>query len=240
MPSLVAVQPYLLTATFLFVYVAEHLWPQQRKTYNVRHDAVNLGIGILNLVLVAAAGYGLQHLLEWIEVREIGLLSYVSLPPIIAGVIAFLALDSVMYFWHRANHRIPLLWRFHAFHHKDEAMNSTTALRFHLVELALSYVVRLPVFLLLGVSTGLLASYNILFSAVVIFHHSAVRVHPALDAALRMFIVTPGLHRIHHSARFRETDSNFGSVLPWWDVLFGTRVSKPAGPITFGVPQSRE
>ncbi len=240
MPPLIALQPYLVTATLLLVYAAEHLWPQRHGAISLRHDGVNLGIGILNLVLIAAAGYGLQQLFGWMEMREAGLLHNVSLPAVVAGTISFIVLDGVMYFWHRANHRLPLLWRFHAFHHGDEGMNSTTAVRFHAVELGLSYVVRLPVFLLLGITAELLAMYNIVFSAVVILHHSAVRIPPSLNRVLRLFIVTPGLHRIHHSTRFQETDSNFGSVLPWWDVLFGTRVSKPAGPITFGVPQSRK
>lgn len=239
MPSLAALQPYFLTAALLLAYAAEHLWPQRRSASSLRHDGVNLGIGILNLLLVTAAGYGLQQVFGWMETHKIGLLHNIALPPAAAVAIAFLALDGFMYSWHLANHRISLLWRFHAFHHKDEAMNSTTALRFHAVELALSYLVRIPVYLLLGVDAGILAVYNIIFSAVVIFHHSAVRLHPVLDAALRIFIVTPGLHRIHHSTRFRETDSNFGSVLPWWDVVFGTRVSRPAGAITFGIPHSR-
>ena len=238
MPLLATLQPYLLPATLLLVYAAEHLWPQQRGTHSLRHDGMNLGIGILNLVLVIAAGFGLQQLFGWMEERRIGLLHNIALPSAVAVAIAFLVLDGFMYFWHRANHRVPLLWRFHAFHHRDEAMNSTTALRFHAAELALSYLVRVPMFLLLGVTTEVLMVYNIVFSAVVIFHHSAVCMHPAAERILRLLIVTPGLHRIHHSTRYAETDSNFGSVLPWWDALFGTRLSKPAGPVTFGIPQS--
>jgi sterol desaturase/sphingolipid hydroxylase (fatty acid hydroxylase superfamily) len=130
---------------------------------------------------------------------------------------------------------MPFLWKFHRFHHKDEKLNSTSAVRFHAVELVLSYVLRFCLFPLLGVSVSTVILYSIILFPVIVFHHSNVRITEALDTLLRTIFVTPRMHRIHHSKIITETNSNYGSVFPYWDGIFKSYVAKPAKEIEFGV-----
>lgn len=239
MPLLRLVQPFAFAAVFIALYIAEHLYPQRRGRTDRRHDAKNIGIGLLNLIIVGGAGYLFQQYMTWTNGQGFGLLNIVPLPAALRYGIEILLLDGFMYAWHRANHRWPLLWRFHAFHHEDRKMNSTTALRFHMVELLLSFVARMAFFPLAGISiTGFLI-YGLVFTAVVLFHHSAVRLSLKTDLVLRRVIVTPHMHRIHHSVIPKETHSNFSSVFSFWDALFGTYRPAPESEIEFGLPGSK-
>ncbi|GAC1481070.1 MAG: hypothetical protein NVS1B13_02660 [Flavisolibacter sp.] len=140
-----------------------------------------------------------------------------------------------MYWWHRFNHANTFLWRFHRFHHQDEEMNSTTALRFHTVELLLSYIFRLLLFPLFGFSIAAIVYYSLLFFPIVILHHSNLSVSVKTDNKFRKIFVSPNMHRIHHSNKREETDSNYSSVFTWWDRLFKTNRESPKGEIHFGV-----
>jgi sterol desaturase/sphingolipid hydroxylase (fatty acid hydroxylase superfamily) len=189
----------------------------------LRHDGKNLALGLGNAALLALlfavafaridaradrAGFGLLRLVTW---------------PSWAGLlVAFVLIDLWMYLWHRANHAIPFLWRFHRMHHSDPAMDATTGVRFHTGEVVLSALARLAVVPLLGVSLRQLAVYEAVFLPIVLFHHSNVNLPRRLDHGLLALIVTPAMHRVHHSRWRPETDSNYGSVFPCWDRLFGT------------------
>jgi sterol desaturase/sphingolipid hydroxylase (fatty acid hydroxylase superfamily) len=156
-------------------------------------------------------------------------------------VTAVVLMDGWMYLWHRLNHRLPWLWRFHAVHHADAEMDATSAVRFHTGEIALSSVARLAVLPLLGLSVGQVLLYEALLLPVILFHHSNVRVPAALDRVLRLVIVTPWMHWVHHSEWRPETDSNFSSVLSVWDRLFGSfRLRERPGEIRLGLGMTDE
>ncbi|GAB4395768.1 MAG: sterol desaturase family protein [Microscillaceae bacterium] len=231
-------QPFVIGGVFVLLYLAEHGFPQRPEKSKYRHDVFNLSIGLLNSALVFVEGYTLQKVLEYTAHFQFGLFHLGLGNGLIRGLAEFLVLDLCMYGWHRLNHTWPLLWRFHRFHHQDVQMNSTSAFRFHFLELSASWMMLMLVFGLLGISWVGLLVYKLVFFPVVLLHHSNIRVSPWVDRLIRKGFISPGLHRIHHSQWQPETDSNFGSVLPWWDLLFGTYRRQARGEIIFGVQQT--
>ncbi|MDZ4847713.1 MAG: sterol desaturase family protein [Pirellulaceae bacterium] len=131
-------------------------------------------------------------------------------------------IDLWMYGWHRLNHNVPLLWRFHAVHHSDREMDATSAVRFHTGEIFLSGSSRLLVLPVLGVTLPTLLIYELILLPVILFHHSNVRVSKSSDSLMRTIVVTPWMHWVHHSRVMKEANSNYGSVLSVWDRLFGS------------------
>jgi sterol desaturase/sphingolipid hydroxylase (fatty acid hydroxylase superfamily) len=189
----------------------------------LRHDARNLSLGLLNASILAALSSSAFAWLEaYSDARGIGLLRWLAWPPWLATILAFVAFDFWMYLWHRANHVIPFLWRFHRTHHSDPEMDVTTGVRFHPGEACLSAAARLAVLAALGLSLWQVALYEAIFLPVVLFHHSNVRLPRWLDRGLLALIVSPVMHRVHHSRIRAETDSNYGSVFPYWDMLLRT------------------
>jgi sterol desaturase/sphingolipid hydroxylase (fatty acid hydroxylase superfamily) len=134
-----------------------------------------------------------------------------------------LLLDVLIYWWHRANHELPLLWRFHEVHHLDRFLDTTSALRFHFGEVLLSALARAGVILLLGFPFSSVLVFEALVLCAAIFHHSNLRLPAPLERALATLIVTPSIHWVHHHARRADTDSNYGTIFSFWDPLFGTR-----------------
>ena len=203
--------------------------------------ATNLGFGLLNAVVVAGVFVGLWAMVAtWSETRQFGLLHWLPLPAVGSWVLAILLLDGWTYVWHRLNHVVPFLWRFHRLHHSDREMNVTTANRFHLGEIILSSVLRLPLLALLGVQLEQLALYEVMLFAVVQFHHANIGLPEWLDRTLRWVIVTPHLHKVHHSVIRAEADSNFSSLFSWWDRVFRSfRLSPQPKHIVFGVDDER-
>ncbi|MEN1681396.1 MAG: sterol desaturase family protein [Planctomycetota bacterium] len=154
-----------------------------------------------------------------------------------------LAFDCWMYWWHRLNHRVPLLWRLHRVHHSDTAMDASSGLRFHPGEILLSGAARLIVVPLLGVPAELVALYGAVALPVVLAHHANVWLPRWLDFGLFTsgLLVTPAMHRVHHSRVRDETNSNYSSVLPIWDRLFGTLcVRRDIERIDFGLDEFRD
>ena len=153
-------------------------------------------------------------------------------------VIAILMFDLFTYWFHRLSHRIPFLWRFHRVHHSDPHMDVTTANRFHLGEVMISSVLRIPLIALAGVELWHLALYELLMFSIVQFHHANIALPGALDRLLRVFIVTPAMHKVHHSRIQKETDSNYTSLFSFWDRVFGSfKIRKPEdlGKIQLGL-----
>ena len=140
-----------------------------------------------------------------------------------------------MYWWHRANHELPFLWFFHKFHHKDEKMSTSTVLRFHPGELIMSFLVKTVIFVLLGIHSWIIIFYGIILFVVITFHHSNLFISDKVDFFLRNFIASPKMHRIHHSRIKSETNSNYGSVFPYWDKIFRTYIKTPSKPVEFGI-----
>jgi sterol desaturase/sphingolipid hydroxylase (fatty acid hydroxylase superfamily) len=193
------------------------------RTGRVRHGLRNAALGVLNAALVVLLFAGpLTRVSEWVASSRFGLLHWLSLPPAATLLGAIVLFDAWMYGWHRANHRIPLLWRFHRMHHSEKDLDVTSAVRFHPGEIMLSSGLRLGVLAALGMSLPLLIIYELALAPVIQFHHSNVRLPERLDRWLRAVIVTPHMHRIHHSVLRREHDGNYASIFSFWDRLFGS------------------
>lgn len=203
------------------------------------HAGRNLLLGLGNGLVIALVFAGLwMAAIQASEAHGFGLLHQVAWPPLVETILALLLLDLWTYFWHRLNHRVPLFWRFHRVHHSDPHMDVTTANRFHLGEIVFSSLLRLPLLYLLGVGMGQLALYEILLFAVVQFHHANISIGPRGDRILSWFLVTPYLHKVHHSSWQPETDSNYSSLLPVWDRLFGTlRFPERPGSLRLGLDE---
>ncbi len=188
------------------------------------HAARNFALGLSNALFTTAALATLwTWTAGWSAQHDFGVLNWLDLTGGWRWAAALLLFDAWMYWWHRFNHRVKWLWRLHRVHHCDPFMDVSTAQRFHLGEILLSSLLRVPVLALLGMTLVELAVYETLMFAVVQLHHANVALPPALDRMARTLIVTPSLHKVHHSRLQQETDSNYGSLLSWWDVLFGSR-----------------
>lgn len=202
-----------------------------------RHAARNVSLGLLNAAALALlAGPFVARADGWAEDAGLGLLRLLALPPAGAAVVALLLLDGWMYLWHRANHQVELLWRFHRVHHSDPEMDATTALRFHPGEVLIAAALRLAVIPLLGVSLGQLLIYESVLLPVILFHHSNVNFPERFDRRLRVVLVSPAVHRIHHSRVMDETNGNYASVFSFWDRIAGTfRLRRDGRPVDFGL-----
>jgi len=230
------VQIISLASVFALQFFFEHIYPQKREINNWKNEGFNLLIGLLNLALTFIPATFFVQWIHFIEARKLGLLHQFDLPLWINIVTSIVVLDLWMYAWHRVNHVLPFLWKFHSFHHKDTRMNSTTALRFHTVELFLSYPGKAIICLIFGISYLPLLIYEIAFFTAVVIHHSNIYITKNADAIYRLLFTSPHMHRIHHSKEFNETNSNFGALFSFWDKLFNswTMVDKE---IAFGVPE---
>ena len=228
----------LLAAIWVGLLAMERLAPLRR-----RRAATVPRLGV-NLVMSAlAVGTGAAVVAPAVSVAAargagegLGLLPWLGLPPAAAGVAGFLLLDLSFYYWHRANHRFGLLWRFHNAHHVDPDLDVTTSLRFHFGEVGLSALFRVLQVGLLGVPMAVVVVYEACFQANTFFHHSNVRLPVAVERLLNLVLVTPRMHGIHHSQVQAETDSNYAVVLPWWDRLHRTlRLNVPQQAVQIGV-----
>ncbi len=222
-----------------------YLGREQRLRHGLRNGslaALNGALGVLLAPLLLGAiafaerhGIGLLHWLPLDGPRFDGWPFHGLLGAALTLALAVLLFDLWMYAWHRANHEIPFLWRFHQVHHTDPAMDATTALRFHPGELLISSLLNPLVILALGMGLTQLILYKSVMLVIILFHHSNVRVPSHWDARLRRLIVPPSMHRVHHSRIARETNSNYGTVFSFWDRLFGSfRLRPDLQQIVFG------
>ena len=229
----------ILFAILLAQYFAEHLHPAAVKNNVLKHEAKNTVVGIVNIIILFIPSVLLVELLWWLKQNELGLLNTIALPGWLELAVTIIAMDVTLYWWHRFNHRIPLLWRFHRFHHLDPTMNTTTALRFHSIELLLSTLVRAGIYVLMGFDYVAILIYEIVFFTAVLFHHSNISVSTRFDMFYRRLFSSPLMHRIHHSNKQRETDTNYGSVFSFWDRMFGSYKKEAEAEIVFGVDEAK-
>ena len=207
----------------------------------VSHGAANLGLAALNAVVASAFAFAVVDVTERARVQGFGLLHQLAVGPPARGVLAFLLVDGWQYWWHRANHRVSFLWRFHAVHHADAELDVTSGVRFHTVEITLSFLARLAVLPLLGVTVPELVVYEAVALPVILFHHANLGIGPGLDGALRWLVVTPRMHYVHHSRLQPETDSNYASLFSFWDRVFGSfRLRARPEEIALGLDAWRE
>lgn len=206
-----------------------------------RHVARNLAIGLLNGVVLTVGFTGLiAASIRWGDLHRVGLLHHLSLAPGTERVIGFVAFDLWMYLWHRANHRLPLLWRFHRMHHTDSELDTSSGYRFHLGEMLLSSLLRLAVIPLLGIPLAHLAFYELILQPVVLFHHSNIVFPERFDRWMRALIVSPNMHRVHHSDIPAETNSNYASIFSGWDRLLNTYRRREIPSIHYGLKEFQD
>ncbi len=163
----------------------------------------------------------------YVNARGWGLLPLLAMPGWLAGLVAFLLFDLAIYFQHRVLHAVPAFWRLHRMHHTDPGFDVTTALRFHPLEILLSMGVKLLLVALFGPPAIAVLVFEIMLNATAMFNHANGRLPLPVDRWLRLALVTPDMHRVHHSVHPDETDSNFGFNLPWWDRFFATYRAQP-------------
>ncbi|MBW3565111.1 MAG: sterol desaturase family protein [Acidobacteria bacterium] len=177
----------------------------------------------------------------WVGDNEVGFLGLVSWPSWVEFAVAFLFLDYTLWWWHRLNHIVPFLWRFHLIHHVDLDLDSSTALRFHFGELGLSVFVRALQITLIGAGPVAVAVWQAVLFVCILFHHSNLRLPVRLERWIVPVIVTPRMHGIHHSNYRNETDSNWSSIFTIWDFLHRTLLlNVPHDQIEIGVPAYRD
>jgi sterol desaturase/sphingolipid hydroxylase (fatty acid hydroxylase superfamily) len=225
-----ALRLYLLVGAFAAVALWEAVAPRRlplpatgwRWTLNIGLTVLlSVVVGVAFPVLAVGAAF-------FAERHGYGLLRLVTLPPAVEIVVALVALDLARYGEHALLHRVPWLWRLHRVHHSDTQYDCTTALRFHPLEALATVGLHLLVVIALGASPGSVLAFEGLAVVTALFAHGNVRLGERFDRALRVAVVTPDVHRIHHSAFVSESNRNFGAVLTWWDRLFGTYQAQPA------------
>jgi sterol desaturase/sphingolipid hydroxylase (fatty acid hydroxylase superfamily) len=235
----------VFASVFLAMALIEWLWPKRKLMASKKKRwLTNIGISAAGTVLlrlmamlavpvaaVAAAFYAQAH--------QIGLLNHVSWPEWLKVAVALLALDLAIWAQHFASHKIPIFWRLHQVHHADRDIDVTTAVRFHLVEIGLSMVWKIAVVVPLGASPLAVFLFEVILNACAMFNHANIALPAWLDGIVRLVIVTPDMHRVHHSVLHREHDTNYGFNLSVWDRLFRTYTAQPEGGhqgMTIGLP----
>jgi len=189
----------------------------------------NLGVVVIDTILVrltfpvVAVGLALMA-----QRNGWGLFNIIDAPGWLAILVSVILLDFVIYLQHVLFHFVPALWRLHRMHHADLAIDVTTGLRFHPLEILLSMAIKLAAVLALGPPAVAVLIFEVLLNGLAMFNHSNIRLPAPVDRLMRLFVVTPDMHRVHHSVDPKETDSNFGFNLTWWDRLLGTYIAQPA------------
>ena len=247
--TLLAHESALRLAGFAGIFAAMALWellaPRRRQSFGRgKRWPSNIGIVVLDTLLVrlvfptAAVGVALLA-----EEHGWGLLHALNAPAWLAIIASVILLDLAIYLQHVLFHAVPVLWRLHRMHHADLEFDVTTGVRFHPIEILLSMGIKLGVVAALGTPAVAVLIFEVLLNATSMFNHGNVRLPERFDRVLRWLVVTPDMHRVHHSVVPRETNSNFGFNLPWWDRLFGTYRAQPAvshEAMTIGIEQFRD
>jgi sterol desaturase/sphingolipid hydroxylase (fatty acid hydroxylase superfamily) len=247
--ALFAYEPYIRLGAFGGVLTVMAIWELfgPRRKQAIRRGwrwPNNLGVVVVNTLLVRlvfpTTAVGLSLLAE---TRGWGLFNLMAFPAWVGVISSVVVLDLAIYLQHVLFHAVPSLWRLHRMHHADLEFDVSTGLRFHPIEILLSMVIKFTVVAGLGAPAVAVLIFEVLLNATSMFNHGNVRIPTGLDRTLRWIVVTPDMHRVHHSILSRETNSNFGFNLPWWDRLFGTYRAQPAAGhdgMTIGIEQFRE
>jgi len=219
---------------FLLMLTLETLWPRRKHARDSLNRLVaNLALAVLNSLFLKmlasmAIPFAAVAAAVYVETQGWGLLNQFSWPDTLEPIIALILLDLAIYGQHVAAHIIPVLWRFHKVHHSDIEFDVTTAIRFHPVEIFISMIWKVVLVFLLGPSATAVILFEIILNGCAMFNHSNLKIPLRFDKIIRLFIVTPDMHRIHHSTIRTEQDSNYGFNIPLWDRLFGTYTAQPA------------
>lgn len=242
-------EPAIRLTAYLGILAALMLWelaaPRRKLTQTRwRRWPGNIGIAALNtLVLRLVAPGAAVGIALWAEQAGIGLFNILARPDWLATLASFLALDLLIYGQHVTFHKVGPLWRLHRMHHADLDIDATTGARFHPVEILLSLGIKAGAVLLLGAPALAVLLFEIVLNATSMFNHANVALPAPIDRLLRLVLVTPDMHRVHHSWHREETDSNFGFNFSWWDRLFRTYRPQPRDghlAMTIGLPAFRD
>lgn len=225
-------EPWLRVGAFagvlLALLAAEELRPRRANPRRRERRATNLVIVVVDVLLVRLLiPLGATGTAIWADVHGYGLFARLAWAPVLEAALAFLVLDALIYWQHRLFHRIPLFWRLHRMHHSDLEFGTTTGVRFHPVEILVSLLIKMGAVVALGAPAIAVILFEIALNATSLFNHANLRLPLALDAALRRVIVTPDMHRVHHSVHRVEHDSNYGFNLSWWDHVFRSYTDQP-------------
>jgi len=209
----------LILAWIALLFAAERLLPAVPRRGGWTRVLRNAVLWLLNgalspLIVVPVSLWASSHALGWRPDW------FAGWPGLIADI---LVLDMLIYWWHRLNHEIPFLWRFHEVHHLDEFLDVTSAVRFHFGEVLLSAGARAAVIILLGIPFASVIAFEVMVLLSAAFHHSNLKLPAGLERALSRIVVTPSIHWIHHHAIRRDTDSNYATIFSWWDLVFRSR-----------------
>ena len=246
---LLANEPKIRLAFFLGVLTIMALWeiaaPRRRQEIpRLLRWSNNLALVVVDTLVVRLAFPMTAVALAILAQHQgWGLLNIFTPPPWAGFLIGVVLLDLVIYLQHVMFHAVPALWRLHRMHHADLEFDVTTGLRFHPGEILLSMALKFAVIMALGPPATAVLVFEVLLNATALFNHSNVRLAQSIDRVLRLLVVTPDMHRIHHSVHPNETNSNFGFNLPWWDRLFGTYMPQPKDgheTMTIGIEQFRD
>lgn len=229
---------------FSAVAIAEMIVPRRRLTTSKqRRWFANIGIIAVNTVFIRLFfSAGAVGIAIFVSDRNWGILNNISAPYWLAVILSVLFLDFVIYLQHVMFHAVPTLWRLHMMHHADMDIDVTTGTRFHPVEMFLSMLIKAAAIIVSGAPPLAVVIFEVLLNGTAMFNHGNVKLPLGLDAILRLFVVTPDMHRVHHSVLPSETNSNYGFNLPWWDRLMGTYRSQPMNghtDMTIGLKQFR-
>lgn len=230
-------EPFYRFGAFAIIFAAMaiyELWSprlerdEMRGAFKSKRWVTNLSMVVLSSVALrivfpaAAVGTAI-----YAQSQGWGLFNAVDAPLWMAGIVCFIILDFAVWLEHYASHKIPLLWRIHRMHHSDQGFDLTTALRFHPLEIVLSMVWKAAVIIALGAPVVAVLIFEIVLNGMAMFNHANANVPKPIDRLLRTLLVTPDMHRVHHSAIMRETDSNYGFNFSFWDRLFGVYIDQP-------------
>ena len=240
----ISIRLFAFLSVFGLMAAWETIAPRrQQSTLRVKRWIANLSVAVLNTVVIrivlasgavgvamvaAEQGWGIFNMLHW--------------PVWIEVMLAVILFDLLIYVQHVAFHAVPILWKVHMVHHADPDYDVTTAVRFHPVEAILSMVLKVAGVVIIGASPTAVLAFEVILNGMAMFNHANVRIFPSVDGVLRWMMVTPDMHRTHHSIVPRETNSNFGFNLPWWDRWFGTYLENPSQGherMTLGLRQFR-
>jgi sterol desaturase/sphingolipid hydroxylase (fatty acid hydroxylase superfamily) len=241
-------EPFLRLGSFLAVFAGLALWewlaPRRDRAFPRRARwPSNAGLLLVDVMVlrVVAPGAAIAVALAG-EAHGWGLVNAAGLPWWVAVPVAVALLDLAIYFQHVTFHAVPALWRLHRVHHSDLDVDATTGMRFHPIEILISTGIKCAAVAAIGAPAIAVLVFEVVLNATAMFNHANVRLPLALDRVLRWVVVTPDMHRVHHSVVYNESSSNFGFNLPWWDRLFGTYRAQPAAGhehMTLGVDAFR-
>lgn len=215
----VSVKTLIIPALFVLLFLAERMFPAVQWVGGVARVLKNLALAGFNfvaspMIVIPITAFAAGHAFNWRPEFWSGWLGL---------GLDLLLLDLWIYWWHRVNHEVPFLWRFHEVHHLDEMLDTSSALRFHVGEVVLSSLVRAAVIFALAMPLSSVVVFEIVVLASALFHHSNLKLPPSFERSLSFFIVTPSIHWVHHHAKRSDTDSNYSTVLSLWDHVFGSR-----------------